>query len=101
MNFKIDPEIESLVPKLSDDEYAGLGISIGTDHHVDPLVVGNILGERILLDGHNRLRICQEKGIKFTTREIKLPSKELAIQWVIDNQLSRRNLTDERRAYYI
>src|SRR5262249_47044290 len=34
-------------------------------------------------------------------RVIPFDSREAAMQWVIDNQLARRNLTDERRAYYI
>jgi hypothetical protein len=100
MQFKIDREIENLLPALSPEEYAGLSLSIGTDGCRDPLVILNIMGQRILGDGHNRYRICKEKGIPYRQVEIKLPSRELAIQWVIDNQLGRRNLTDERRAYY-
>jgi hypothetical protein len=50
----------------------------------------NINGERVLGDGHNRLEICRQTGIRYTTREIPMPSREAAIQWVIDNQLPAR-----------
>jgi hypothetical protein len=96
-DIKIDRQIEALLPPLDPEEYAGLSTSIQTDGCADSLVVWKEKG--VLLDGHNRLRICQEYGIRFTVRYLKLPSRELAIQWVIDNQLGRRNLTDERRAY--
>jgi hypothetical protein len=99
-DFRIDPEVQSYLPRLTDEERAQLALLIETDRHVDPLVVLNVGGDRVLGDGHNRLAICEEKGVPYTTREIKLPSRELALQWVIDNQLGRRNLTDERRSYY-
>jgi hypothetical protein len=99
-DFRIDPEVQAYLPGLTDEERAQLALLIETDRHVDPLVVLNVGGDRVLGDGHNRLAICDEKGVPYTTRESKLPSRELALQWVIDNQLSRRNLTDERRAYY-
>lgn len=101
MNFKLDPEIQALLPELTAEELALLSQQIRSGGHVDSIVVLNIRGDRILGDGHNRLRICEEHGIPYVTREVQLASREAAIQWVIDNQLGRRNLTDERRAYYM
>ncbi len=105
-DFKIDPEIQALLPAPAPDEMAGLRALIKQSRHVDALVVlvvGEGEGEpqRVLGDGHNRLVICREEGIPYATREVAVPDRESAIQWVIDNQLARRNLTDERKAYYI
>ncbi len=97
--YERDPEIESLLPKQTPEERAGLKLLIETDGHIDPLVLGRINKQLILLDGHNRDDIADELKIKAPTREITFPSRELAIQWVIDNQLARRNLTDQQRDY--
>jgi hypothetical protein len=99
-SFNIDPEIQALLPSPAPEEDARLGVSIETDGCRDALVVIDINGSRVLGDGHSRLRHCERLGAKYRTQEIKIPSRELAIQWVIDNQLARRNLTDEQRAYY-
>src|SRR5262245_47879212 len=100
MNFKIDPEFEALLPK-ADPEYDDLlRIQLETDGLLDPLIVLNVAGKRLLGDGHRRFKICTELKIPIHTKEIKIASRELAIQWVIDNQLGRQNLTDEERAYY-
>lgn len=99
-DFDIDPEIAALLPPLAEEERRGLALQIETDGHVDDLVVLDVSGDRVLGDGHNRLAICEEFGLPYETRTLKLVTREAAIQWVIDNQLARRNLTDERRAYY-
>ena len=54
--------------------------------------------EDILLDGHNRLRICEEHDIGYETCEISLPSRDAAKAWIIRNQFARRNLTLYQRA---
>jgi hypothetical protein len=100
MDFKIDPEIQALLTPLSSEEFDQLERNILDGLHVDPLVIIKIGRELILGDGHNRHSICLKHGIEFETRVKEMPSREAAIQWVIDNQLGRRNLTDERRAYY-
>ncbi len=103
-DFIIDKEIQELLPPLSKEEMESLEANIlgANGIHVDRLVLLKINGEKnlILGDGHHRHEICQRHGIPFETRTKAFPSREAAIQWIIDNQLGRRNLTDERRAYY-
>jgi hypothetical protein len=55
MNFRVDERIQSLLPRLTDDEYGKLKTAIEADGHVEPLVILNILGDRVLGDGHNRI----------------------------------------------
>lgn len=100
MDFIIDAEIVSLLPPHTKDEADTLDRLVDAGEHVDDLVVLDVAGVKILGDGHHRLKLCEAKGIKYRTRVVKVASREEAIQWVIDNQIGRRNLSDERRAYY-
>lgn len=52
-----------------------------------------------LLDGHNRYTICRQHNIPFQTQSIALDSREEAVNWIIANQLGRRNLTEEQKSY--
>ncbi len=100
--YTIDPEIAALLPPLGDEERLTLRGLLVTGKHCDALVVLHIDNENknVLGDGHNREGICHEEGMDFPTRLVHVPDRPAAIQWVITNQLGRRNLTDERRSYY-
>ena len=98
--FKIDAEIKALLPVLTREESDTLEELILDGMHIDDLVVGLLDGDEILVDGHNRKLIADKHGLCYETRTKKFSSREKMIQWVIDNQLGKRNLTDERRAYY-
>jgi hypothetical protein len=88
MTIRIDPEFKALCPPLSADEYATLQESLLADGCRDALVIW----EGALLDGHNRLAICERHGLSFSTTEMTLPDREAAIAWILRNQLGRRNL---------
>ncbi len=42
--------------------------------------------------GHNRYQICSNHNIEFEAIEYEFGSEEDVIDWIIDNQLGRRNL---------
>ena len=92
----IDPEFQALIPPLAPYEYAGLERSLLADGCRDALVTWNGL----LLDGHNRLEICQRHSIAFRTVECSsIPAdREAAKTWIIRNQCERRNLSTTQRA---
>ena len=50
------------------------------------------------MDGHNRHEICTRNRIEFQTVSREFASHEEAKQWIIGNQLGRRNLRSEARA---
>jgi hypothetical protein len=52
-----------------------------------------------LLDGHTRLDICRELRKPYKVVQCSFPSRDAARNWIIENQLGRRNLTPERAAY--
>jgi hypothetical protein len=93
MNIKIDPEFRDLIPPLSQEELDNLHISISNDGCLAPLIVWK--QEGILLDGHNRYAFCKKCDYDFQVTEIKLPHRESAINWIIKNQLGRRNVSPD------
>ena len=50
--------------------------------------------EKTIIDGHNRYSICQRHGIDFKTVNKEFDNREDVKLWIIDNQLSRRNLPE-------
>lgn len=90
----IDEEFRTLIPPLRLDEIVELESSILADGCRDPLTVwGNII-----IDGHNRLDICQRRGIEFSIVEKAFADRTDAMIWIRRNQLARRNLTDDQRS---
>jgi hypothetical protein len=55
-------------------------------------------GKNIIVDGVHRYQICQKHGIKFPKLFMDFSSRAEVIQWIIDNQFGRRNLSDATKA---
>lgn len=91
--IEIDPEFSKLIPRITTSEYKELEQNIIKDGCREPLS----LWQNILLDGHNRYKICKKNNIKFNTIDIKLESRDAAKIWIIHNQLGRRNLNAFQR----
>ncbi len=53
MSLRLNPEYEKLLPKMSDEEFAELKISIQEEGQHYPIVVNEDLE---VLDGHHRFR---------------------------------------------
>ena len=98
-SIKIDGEFERICPPLTADEEKRLEENILADGEVtSPLIVWN----GILLDGHNRRRIIlKHPELPFSIREMEFDSRTDAKIWICKNQLGRRNLTEQQRAYLI
>jgi len=88
MEITIDKEFKKLIPPIDYEEFLILEESIKKEGCRDPLITWN----KILLDGHNRHKICQAHEIPFKTKELSFESREEAEQWIINNQLGRRNI---------
>ena len=91
--MKIDTEFANLIPPLTDEEYSGLEASIISEGCRDALVCWN----DILVDGHNRYKICAEHNISFNVIQRDFANRNEVLLWIMQNQLSRRNLTDFQR----
>ena len=92
-NLRIIPEIKELIPPLQPQEYSQLEQNILAHGCRDPIV----LWKGAIIDGYNRYEICTRHGIAYETIQLRFPSREAVILWVLDNQLGRRNLTDAMR----
>ncbi len=91
----IDQEFRGLIPRLTADEYEQLEKNIVAEGCRDALVTWN----GILIDGHNRFEICQKQEIDYKTVEMEFDNRDAVIDWIINNQLGRRNLTKEMQSY--
>jgi len=90
-DLKIDSEFKNLVPAISDIEYSELEKSIKAEGCRDALVVWR--DKNILLDGHNRYKICQQHNIGFKIKELHFEDRDSAVMWIIKTHFARRNLT--------
>ena len=99
--IRILPEFENLIPPLAHEEFHQLRQNILTEGCREPLILWHHLklGEYILIDGHNRYRICTENSIKFNIQLRDFSSTEEAKDWMLANQLGRRNLTSFQQSY--
>lgn len=97
----IDDEYLNLCIRLKDEEFRYLKAGVLSEGFRNPLVVWK--GHNILLDGHTRYRIW--KSDKSGTLkppsliEIDLPDRDTAHDWIINNQLGRRNCTRQQKFY--
>jgi hypothetical protein len=99
VHITIDEEFELLIQQLAEQELVLLTEQILRDGCREPLSVWKTEDDqRILLDGHNRYKICGEHKRDFQTINIKLDSREQAKLWILEHQVGRRNLTDDQRA---
>lgn len=95
--LRIDPELRTLIPPLTEEEKRLLEESIVSEGCRDPLVVWG----DVLIDGHNRYDICMRRDVPFRVVQREFADKHEAKDWIIRNQLGRRNLTPEQRSYLI
>lgn len=99
MQLKIDPEFRDKIPPLTAQEFQQLEDNIVKDGKVrDPLVVWN----ETIIDGHNRWAIIQKHPeIPYTVDHKDFSDRYAAVVWICQNQLGKRNLTDEQKTYLI
>lgn len=94
--LKIDPELRDLLPPLTDDEYKQLEKNIvenGFDRNF-PIMEWH----GYVVDGHNRYKICKEHNITdYVVGTLAYETKEEVMEWMLDIQLGRRNLSPIQR----
>lgn len=105
-DIRIDKEFEELLPKLTLDEFDNLENNILENGILDPLKLWREpeTGKLILIDGHNRYNIIKKNKLEFDIRdgftiihESKLSNREDVKEWMLEQQLGRRNLTEYER----
>lgn len=93
----IDEEFEQILPPLTADEYQLLEQQLVSEGCRDSVVVWK--GHDILLDGHNRIEICDRHELEYTYEEVELPDRDAAKAWIIRHARGQRNLTADQLSY--
>ena len=89
--FIIDEEFKNLLPPLNAEDFEKLEKSILKDGCRDPLVIWK--EQKILVDGYNRHEICDKHGLDFKIEYKSFANRDEVMDWMIENQKSRRNMT--------
>ncbi|MCR2050810.1 hypothetical protein NSB25_26630 [Acetatifactor muris] len=92
--YRIDPELNEVLPELSNADYKALEQSLLTEGYKGAPIM--VWGD-IIVDGHNRYEICNKHNIPYEVKSVEFESKEEAIIWMVRQQLGRRSLTTLQR----
>jgi hypothetical protein len=99
MIITIKKEFQDLILPLTPEEFALLEQSILKHGVRDPLMIWQD-GKDYLIDGHHRYQIIQKHNIKqYPIKIQQFKTKQDVLNWIIENQLGRRNCTPESIAY--
>ena len=93
--LKIDPELRDLLPPLTDDEYKQLEKNIVENGFDKNFPIMEWHG--YIVDGHNRYSVCQKHNIEYVVGTLAYETKEEVMEWMLDIQLGRRNLSPIQR----
>lgn len=97
-DLKVDEEFKTCLPELSQSEYDELEKDIIKNGVLSPIIVW----DGVIVDGHNRYEISQNLGYEIIpTKEKDFGSREEALEWILRNQLGRRNLNENDRRYLL
>ena len=83
------PEMEQLLPPLSGEQFSALESDILENGCYAPIIVNE---DMVVIDGHNRLRICETHGLPYKILVFSFADLLEAKQWALDTQKGRRNL---------
>jgi len=92
----IDEEFKNLLPSLDEQTYTWLEENILQYGCREPITLWN--GK--IIDGYNRYDILTRHDLPINTVSMEFNSRDDVIIWIINNQVSRRNLTPIQLSYY-
>ena len=94
MNITVNEELLAYIDPLTPEENEALERSLLAEGCRDALV---LWGE-VLVDGHNRHRLCTQHGIPFNTvQNTRFTSIDDVHLWMIEQHLGRRSVSDFQR----
>lgn len=103
-DLTIDKEFEELLPVLTPEEVEKLENNILQYGMLDPIKIWqeSDTGKWIIIDGHNRYNILKKHDIEWHYWQDykimdELKTREDVKQWMLEQQLGRRNLTETER----
>ncbi|WP_074408955.1 MULTISPECIES: hypothetical protein [Aquimarina] len=99
-NIRVLKELEEFIVPLSKEEFKQLKENILLEGCKEALSVWEREDDLVLIDGHNRHKICQENEIDYRISKFSFSSIEEVKSWMINHQLGRRNLNPDQLSYY-
>lgn len=100
IDLKLMGELREFIIPLAKEEKKQLEANILTNGCRDPLTVWEEKNELILIDGYHRYDICTRHGLNFKINKLIFSDIDEVKLWMINNQLGRRNLTQDQMSYY-
>lgn len=95
----VDKALEDLLPSPLAEQLTQLEASLLADGCLNPIVVWDQGVKYVIVDGHQRYRICKKHGISHSFKRLEFTDKTAAKIWMYEHQDARRNYTDEQRKY--
>ena len=101
----VDEELRTFIPPLQKEEAQLLRDSILEEGVRDALLYWEDPKRGpLLVDGHNRCQVISEleqsgEAVRYRLQAVTFADYDAVKDWMIINQLGRRNLTDEQRSY--
>jgi hypothetical protein len=112
-NIVVLEELRTFIPSPTDEELSQLETNIVKNGCKDALLLWEttqqVIDENsvtpdapayILVDGHNRFKICKAREINFNIQVMRFESLKDVKDYMIDLQLGRRNLTPQQASYF-
>jgi len=93
-NLSINPELKSLIPPLTAEEFKQLETNVCQEGIREPIITW----QGTIVDGHNRYELAQMYDLPFKVKEMAFASMEDCKEWMIRNQFGRRNLSNYQRS---
>jgi hypothetical protein len=101
VNLTIEEEIQIFITPLTINEKSQLEQNLKKEGCREALIIWlKSKKEKVLIDGHHRYAICKANNIPYDLIELTFNNIEEVKDWMIDNQLGRRNLNPEQLSYY-
>jgi hypothetical protein len=95
--LEIKKEFKKLIPPLTAEEFKQLEENCLNEGIREFILTWN----GFIIDGHNRYEIATKWNLDYQTKSKHFASEQDVIEWMILNQLGRRNITKEQKDYLI
>ena len=95
--LEIKEEFKKLIPPLTTEEFKQLEENCLNEGIRESILTWN----GFIIDGHNRYDIAKRWNLDYQTKSKHFASEQDVIEWMILNQLGRRNITKEQKDYLI
>lgn len=94
MKYQVHPDAE-LFPMMPEDELATLAADIKENGQVQPIILGDLDGKEVIVDGRNRLKACEIAGVEPKFQKINGQDQKA---YILSVNVNRRHMTAAQRA---